>query len=337
MEKRYQVFVSSTFRDLVEERRAVMQALLELDCIPAGMELFPASTDDQWTLIQRVIDDCDYYLVIVGGRYGSIDEQGISYTEREYDYAAHAGKPVMGFVHAQPGEIPVKNAEREPAAAAKLEAFREKVQRRMCKFWSSADELGGMVSRSYVQLLKNHPAEGWVKARYAKTTEDLEKVNQMHEQIRILEQELARLRENGAGDIGNLARGSDSVSLEFEVYVGNEALNTARLETSWEEVFRVVGRVCMGLPQESEVRRAVSSWIGERTGQTVGISAGAFDKIKVQMYSLGLIRLENQLRRVYGESQPALCWALTDAGRRAFAELLAEKRPDPDASSPERK
>lgn len=58
MEKRYQVFVSSTFHDLVDERRAVMQALLELDCIPAGMELFPASTDTQWTLIERVIDNC---------------------------------------------------------------------------------------------------------------------------------------------------------------------------------------------------------------------------------------------------------------------------------------
>lgn len=64
MEKRYQVFVSSTFTDLTDERRAVMQALLELNCIPAGMELFPASTDDQWTLIQRVIDDCDYHLVL---------------------------------------------------------------------------------------------------------------------------------------------------------------------------------------------------------------------------------------------------------------------------------
>ncbi len=87
MEKRYQVFVSSTFTDLMDERRAVMQALLELDCIPAGMELFPASDDDSWTLIQRVIDDCDYYLVIVGGRYGSLDAYGIGYTEKEYDYA----------------------------------------------------------------------------------------------------------------------------------------------------------------------------------------------------------------------------------------------------------
>jgi len=71
MDKRYQVFVSSTYEDLREERQEVIQALLELDCIPAGMELFPAADEDQWTLIRKVIDDCDYYIVIIAGRYGS--------------------------------------------------------------------------------------------------------------------------------------------------------------------------------------------------------------------------------------------------------------------------
>lgn len=42
MDKRYQVFVSSTFTDLKEERKHVIQTLMEMDCIPAGMELFPA-------------------------------------------------------------------------------------------------------------------------------------------------------------------------------------------------------------------------------------------------------------------------------------------------------
>ena len=60
MEKRYQVFVSSTYDDLREERAEVIQALLELDCIPAGMELFPAGDDEQWKVIRRVIDESDY-------------------------------------------------------------------------------------------------------------------------------------------------------------------------------------------------------------------------------------------------------------------------------------
>ena len=54
MDTRYQVFVSSTFEDLQEERQEVMHALLELDCMPSGMELFPAANDDQWTLIKKV-------------------------------------------------------------------------------------------------------------------------------------------------------------------------------------------------------------------------------------------------------------------------------------------
>lgn len=87
MEKRYQVFVSSTYLDLQTERQQVMQALMEMDCIPAGMELFPAADEEQWEFIKRVIDDCDYYLLIIGGRYGSISPEGISYTEMEYDYA----------------------------------------------------------------------------------------------------------------------------------------------------------------------------------------------------------------------------------------------------------
>jgi len=80
MSTRYQVFVSSTYADLKNERSRVIQTLLELDCIPAGMELFPAADEEQWQFIRRVIDDCDYYIVIIGGRYGSLTPEGISYT-----------------------------------------------------------------------------------------------------------------------------------------------------------------------------------------------------------------------------------------------------------------
>lgn len=106
MDKRYQVFVSSTFADLEEERQEVMQALLELDCMPAGMELFPATNSDQWSLIKKIIDDSDYYIVILAGRYGSIGPDGISYTEMEYRYALETGKPVIGFIHKDKSNLP---------------------------------------------------------------------------------------------------------------------------------------------------------------------------------------------------------------------------------------
>jgi hypothetical protein len=75
---RYQVFVSSTYADLKDERRAVIQTLMGMDCIPAGMEIFPASDEEQFSFIRKIIDDCDYYLLIIGGRYGSITPEGVS-------------------------------------------------------------------------------------------------------------------------------------------------------------------------------------------------------------------------------------------------------------------
>jgi hypothetical protein len=66
MDKRYQVFISSTYADLKEERQHVIQTVIEANCIPAGMELFPAADEAQLAFIKRVIDDCDYYLLIIG-------------------------------------------------------------------------------------------------------------------------------------------------------------------------------------------------------------------------------------------------------------------------------
>lgn len=125
IDKRYQVFVSSTFTDLIPERQEITQALLELDCIPAGMELFPAANEDQWTLIKKVIDDCDYYLVIIAGKYGSIGPDGISYTEMEYRYALLKNKPIIAFLHKDIGRIAALNVEEKQENEIKLENFRE--------------------------------------------------------------------------------------------------------------------------------------------------------------------------------------------------------------------
>ena len=74
MKKKYQVFVSSTYLDLKEERMMITQALLESDCIPAGMELFSVSGKRTWDVIKNVIDDSDYYLLVLAGKYGSLGQ-----------------------------------------------------------------------------------------------------------------------------------------------------------------------------------------------------------------------------------------------------------------------
>ncbi|NQX66659.1 DUF4062 domain-containing protein [Paenibacillus alba] len=99
MRKKLQVFISSTFTDLIEERQVAVKAVLNSGHIPAGMELFTAGDESQKQIIKRWIDESDAYVLILGGRYGSIDKDtGISYTHWEYDYAGEVGKPRFAIV-----------------------------------------------------------------------------------------------------------------------------------------------------------------------------------------------------------------------------------------------
>jgi hypothetical protein len=67
--------------------------------MPAGMELFTAGNKSQWEVIQRWITDSDIYMLILGGRYGSVEpNSGLSYTELEYDFAVNSGKPFFAIV-----------------------------------------------------------------------------------------------------------------------------------------------------------------------------------------------------------------------------------------------
>lgn len=169
MQKKYQVFVSSTYEDLKDERKEVTQALLESNCIPTGMELFPASSKKQWEVIKKVIDDCDYYLLILAGRYGSLgtDDNGkkIGYTEMEFDYALSTGKPIIAFINDNIDNLPLAKSESSKAGQSRLKKFRKKAQTgRMVRFWQNKDNLKSAVLSSVPEMIKDSPSIGWIKA-----------------------------------------------------------------------------------------------------------------------------------------------------------------------------
>lgn len=164
LKRRYQVFVSSTYEDLKEERRQAMQALLETKCIPTGMELFLAANEKQWELIRRVIDDCDYYIVILAGKYGSIGPHGQSYTEMELDYAIATGKSVIGFFHSDPDTLIGSRLEKGIRGRQKLEAFRHKVQQRMCRSWNTPEGLASAIKSAILHAIEHDQNPGWVRA-----------------------------------------------------------------------------------------------------------------------------------------------------------------------------
>lgn len=163
MDKRYQVFISSTFTDLQGERKAIIEGLLNAKYIPAGMEMFAASNDEQFEYIKKIIDTCDYYVLIVGARYGSINPStGKSFTEQEYDYAVEKGIPVLAFLHDDPDNLP--KDKRDDDKKELLEKFREKVKNgRLCKIWHSPADLISSVIISLGEAVSSNPQLGWTR------------------------------------------------------------------------------------------------------------------------------------------------------------------------------
>lgn len=163
--KKYQVFISSTYTDLIEERRKVVDAVLMANCIPTGMEAFVASDESQFEVIKKVIDLCDYYILIIAHRYGSIfPMKDISYTEMEYEYALEQKIPVLAFIIDDSVEVDDSKKENSELLRAKLKVFKEKVSKnRMVSFWKTKDELFGQVIASLYNSFSLFNRPGWTR------------------------------------------------------------------------------------------------------------------------------------------------------------------------------
>lgn len=158
MEKKYQVFISSTFQDLQEERKKVQEAILDMDCIPACMESFPAGNIDQFEYIKKVIDLSDYVVILSGNSYGSIAEDGMGYTEKEFRYAKKKGIPIIVFLLSN--YIGEANQEKRIL----LDEFRKSLETgRIVKYWNNPDDLKSKAIAGLYNVFTSTPRDGWVR------------------------------------------------------------------------------------------------------------------------------------------------------------------------------
>lgn len=164
---RYQVFVSSTYKDLKKERGIVKKALLEKGCFPAGMEEFPAADEEQFEYIKRVIDDSDYYILILGGCIGSIcKETKETYTYMEYQYAKSKGIPIIVFIKKDKNGQLLCSEKKKERKLYYEKFVQEASSNRMCSFFRKKEELSGMTHFSLNEEIRKNPRLGWKKVEH---------------------------------------------------------------------------------------------------------------------------------------------------------------------------
>lgn len=323
MDKKYQVFVSSTYEDLQEERKKVMEALLQMNCFPVGMEYFNASDDSQWEVIKSLIRECDYYVLIIAGRYGSIEEEsGKSYTQKEFEYAIEQGVPVISFVHKRPDSLPAAKYEQESLKREKLEKFKSCIKKKLCKFWENADELSSQVILSLNSLIKSHPRTGWVKADEVSSAEANKELISLRKENDLLKSKIRALSFQIPEGTERYKQGEDKFTIhythDYELLSYENEAKIYKKEVSWNEIFLSISTLLLSPTYENTM---YSEMTKNLLGEHFDIINDDFQTILIQLMALKLIATDTiKVDGIY------TYWILTEYGKNVMVNLRAQKK-----------
>lgn len=253
MEKKYQVFISSTYYDLIEERKKVLDVLLMADCIPAGMEAFVATDAEQFDVIKKVIDLCDYYVLIIGKRYGSINEAtGISYTEMEYDYAISKDIPVLVFALDDSVEVSDDKKETDLHKQVKLIDFRKKaLSNRLASIWHTADELTGKLAIAIMKAKNEISRPGWQRGADYDEASLRREIMSLQNENKSLQEQLSQYEKN-VDTIAqtDLAFENQPITIEYSYMSfenGENRTHTGKKKTDLKTIFVIIATEMMGV------------------------------------------------------------------------------------------
>ena len=199
MDKKYQIFISSTYKDLIAEREKARDVILSMYQFPIGMEMFSAADEDQWEIIKETIDSSDYYVLIIGKRYGSVidngPDKGISYTEKEYRYAKSIGLPILAYIK-EKKSITADNVDDDSEKLQKLQDFTDDIIKgREVKWFSSIDQLGTEVTLSLHKEMQRKKRPGWIRGDSVDIERSLSEIVELSRKNRELSEENESLKD----------------------------------------------------------------------------------------------------------------------------------------------
>ncbi|MEA1674964.1 DUF4062 domain-containing protein [Nitrospirillum sp. BR 11163] len=316
----HKIFISSTYTDLKDERAEVQMAILRIGCLPIGMELFESTSEDTWDFIKGQIDDADYYVLMVAGRYGSIADDGISFTEKEYLYAMEIGKPIIAFIRKDIQDLPGTKLESDSENRIKLERFITDIQKtRHVNFFTSPQDLSSKFLSSFFRLREKNPAEGYVRAGEVVSAG---RYLALLDENRKLKDEILR---TSAPSLDAIQEFSEIISLDI-----THKAQPITKSLSFGQIFiRVSEIIIINSNSESAINWELISTIISPELLDAGTrfaNQSQFNDIKIKLYRLGLIDVtETRTARTLGGytmHNKEFHWSLTEMGRKHYQALI---------------
>jgi hypothetical protein len=327
MQKKYQIFISSTYEDLRSQREQVIKAVLEMGHIPVGMEMFSAGDEQQWEIIKRQIEQSDYYVVIVSHRYGSMIGE-VSYTEREYDYAVSLKIPTLGFIIDESATWPAELRENNKDIQRRLQSFKGKVGGRMVSFWKNEDDLYGRCSVSLMKSFQAYPRVGWARADQTDNSELLAEITRLSRENHTLRSALEEGKRQTEIDSENeLAATIEALRVNtrsVSVFRRNATDWTRIDRTTLLSIFEALAPDLLDEAPESVMARSIAFELSGFTDirDRHPLPVNYLRDWLSDLASLGMITPSNKRHSVQDREK---YWTLTDLGRLAHRNIRRDE------------
>lgn len=247
LDTRYQIFISTSGRDMQPERMVLSQTLVGMGFFAWGLEhRTPLTT----TLARRQIDECDYVILLLGSQYGEQAISGVSYLSLEYEYALSQAKPIIVFMHEQPENREIDLQETHPQLKDKFLAFRKKLlhEAEHIFYFKTPRELELAVRLNIPLMVEQYGGQGWVPAHQAQ---------QLQDEIRLLRSKILQLEQRltePSTQLNEVAP-QDVFAFEYQIQAfqdGNFKELKRQRQMTWSQLLSVLAkRFETAMPEEN--------------------------------------------------------------------------------------
>lgn len=314
MNKRFQIFVSSTFKDLEKERSLIIEAIITKKHFPAGMEYFSASSDEQFDYIKKILVDCDYYILITAGRYGSMNAEGKSYTHLEYEYAKELEIPILCFYRENIKNLP---EELQDEDLTNINNFHELVKKsRMCRSWSDIGQLMTRFHSALDEEIAKDERIGW--QRFVDESENLKEIQKLYQENSTLQKSIKELEEK----IKALTPRLDALAFLDSHYKilpkGMGVDKNIPKFIQWKEIFRIIGVSCLTSASINDIQSLLEKAFLPNSDNFLMSTRNHIDTSDINTIIIEFIK--------YGFLEPSKDgFCLTDSGRLCLQEITTKK------------
>ncbi|WP_168377949.1 DUF4062 domain-containing protein [Acinetobacter cumulans] len=330
LDKRYQVFISTSGSEMQPERIILAQTLVGMGFFSWGLEQrTPLST----AFARRQIDDCDYVVILLGSQYGEQSVSGVGYMHLEYIYAVTKQKPVIVFMHEDPNSRDLSLHDEKPELREKFKDFRKLLQNEVDQVFSyrTLRDLEMAVRLNMPQMLERYPVSGWVRPQNTQA---------LHDEIDRLKAQLVQLEtESGKREVDpflSLPKVSmhEVFSFEYRMHAyqdGNFKELKVQKKMTWAQLLSILGSTFVNPTPEEFFSKRMNEFLNETGLEDARVEmprAHAVARAQVNIRALHSIK--SQMRQNDWiipngrDDRQRMLWQVTSKGQKLLESNLLD-------------